>query len=70
MEQAQALAGLVRIITVAGPLLWLTTSIGTASLDQYLTVAVDVIIQLAVPAFGLIVIFYLGLLGFSLTKAA
>ena len=58
------------ILTVAGPLLWLATSFDTASLDRYMRVAIDVIIQLSVPAFGLIIIFYLALVGISFTKAA
>ena len=61
MEQAKELASLVVILTMAGPLLWLATSFDTSSPDQYMRVATGVIVELAVPAFRLIILFFVAI---------
>lgn len=66
IEQAEGLATLVGVLLITGPLLWLTTSFDTAPPDQYLQVALGVIVELAMPAFGLILFFFLAIKGLAL----
>lgn len=66
MEDAKALATLVGVLLLAGPLLWLVTSFDTAPPDLFLRVAMDTIVELAVPSFGLILVIYLAIKGMAL----
>ena len=57
-DDANDLATAVGILGVAGILLTMTSSIGYASTAQMVAWATDVIRTIAVPAFGLIILFW------------
>ena len=61
LETAQALAGIVVVLGVVGPLLWMANNMGTANPEQFMRVGVGVIWEVAVPAFGLIAFFFVAI---------
>jgi hypothetical protein len=65
LEQAKALAGIVVVLGVAPALLWMANNMGAASTEQFVAVAINVVWQVAVPAFGLIAFFFVVLKGAS-----
>ena len=70
LDDAMALAGIVVVLGVLGPLLWMANNMGTAEPKTFMLVGVSVIWEVAVPAFGLIVFFFVILKLASIARGA